>query len=93
MVNNENEVLSLLESHSGYLSCSRMIREDLNKAAAEMVYEKKLLFGRSFKDGTYYFGLPSLKEEVFIDIRWLKEPLIRNKDCIKAIDVWKKKNR
>ena len=92
MINN-NKVLNLLESHSGYLSSSRMIRENLDKVAAEMVYEKKLLLGRSFKDGSYYFGLPSLKEEVFIDIRWLKQPLIRNKDCVKAMDAWKKKNR
>ena len=73
-------MIPLLEKNNGYLSSSEVYRSGLADEAKEMLRSGDLLLGRSVSDGTYYYGLPNLKVNKDIDIRWIKKPRFTVKD-------------
>ena len=80
----EDLVLQNLKENNGYLSQGRIDRLGFLSVAATMVSNKELLFGRSTEDGTYYFGLPELKRNKLIEVRWLKNPIMTKADYEKV---------
>ena len=80
MTNDKNLVIEFLKKNNGLVSTSAMTREGLNLIAPPMVSNKELLLGRHIEKRTYYYGLPHLKENLDIDVRWLIDPIIKKGD-------------
>ena len=85
------QLTKLMEKNNGSVSYGRMYRLDLHDLARIMVSKGELLLGRDMTDGSYHFGHLSQKEEVFSNLRWLKEPLITSEQCMKGLRERNKK--
>ena len=68
-------VINKLKESNGYESYSVMYRYGLSDLATEIMRDGHLLYGRSMEDGSYYYGLPVLWDNLDIPVRWLKEVL------------------
>ena len=90
----EDVLINLLKKNHGHLSGSWLHRAGLLDQAVSMLADGELLLGRSMKDGSYYYGLPELHDNLDIDIRWLSKPILKLKDMSsEEYDAYKSQGR